>query len=517
MADITKRAGASDCDGDGDGEGGKRGKRGHRGHRGERGPGGPATSLVGDQEAEEDIPAGYVVAVTGSVSRAFGSDQVFKSCPVICLNCAHICGDDPAGDNDQCYYVCVESSNVLGVTSAPVSSGGAAQYVTAGPLVLDTATWDASTGGSGGLVPGQSYYLSQTERGRLTASYPRSGKTAKIGTAINQTTLNVQIESGQTDGYTLVKRPPGPGPYSAVAYGFTNGLDFKWRSNVSWQLAPTATIPGTPIYKNLVGGTDLTGQEPASAAARLSSHVLGLTTPTSPIPDATTPARKLESFISGGLFEMTESQWDAVWTASDPNRGAGSGLLTGYPYYLSDVPGTFFLIDLNDTPPVAPGNWLTKCFVALSPTTALIQIGDPRRVTAASPLVHVEDVQTANLALAVPSATTEVLSCPSVTPGVGDAVQITGAVQIWVQNNTQDNNVWPQVVLKEDGVELARWSTTPTGFTTDGFDLYAAIPIAWTLTSDGTAHVYSVDVESDGNAGGGDWFAQDRAIYVNVI
>ena len=88
---------------------------------------------------------------------------------------------------------------------------------------------------------------------------------------------------------------------------------------------------------------------------------------------------KSESFISGGLFELTEAQWDAVWTASDPDRGLGSGLLPGYSYYLSDVPGTFFLINKTGAPPVAPGNWLTNCFVALSSTTALIQISDPRQ------------------------------------------------------------------------------------------------------------------------------------------
>ena len=78
---------------------------------------------------------------------------------------------------------------------------------------------------------------------------------------------------------------------------------------------------------------------------------------------------------------MTEAQWNAVWTASDPDRGVGSGLLPGYPYYLSDVPGTFFLIDKTGTPPVASGNWITKCFVALSSTVALIQIGAPQKVT----------------------------------------------------------------------------------------------------------------------------------------
>ena len=115
-------------------------------------------------------------------------------------------------------------------------------------------------------VTGQSYYLSQTEPGRLTTFAPASGTATKIGTALSQTTLNVQIMSGQTDGRTLVKRPPDPGPYSVVAYGSASIRDFQGRSNVSWQLAPTSTLPGTPISKNLVGGTDFPGQQPAEAA-----------------------------------------------------------------------------------------------------------------------------------------------------------------------------------------------------------------------------------------------------------
>jgi hypothetical protein len=187
--------------------------------------------------------------------------------------------------------------------------------------------------------------------------------------------------SGQTDGYTLVPRGPAPGPYSTTGYGFAAGYDLKGVSGLSWQLAATNTLlPGTPVYKNLTGGTGLAGQEAASAAAWLSSHVLGLTTPTPPMAPTPTLANSLNSFVSNGLFEMTEDQWDAVWTASDPNRGEGIGLLPGYPYYLSDVPGTSFLIDMTGTTSVFIGHWRVKCFTALSSTQVLIQISDPQVV-----------------------------------------------------------------------------------------------------------------------------------------
>ena len=330
-----------------------------------------------------------MVTITGSVRRALADNtigQCFVNCPIVCLHgCFAACIGGPEGPLVDCCFFCAEGGTAVGVTSNPVSAGGVAQYVTAGPLTLDASIWDESTGGSGGLVPAQSYYLSQTEPGRLTPWVPASGTATKIGTAINSTTLNVQIESGQTDGRTLVKRAPGTGPYSVVAYGSASGQDLKGRSNASWQLALTATLPGTPVYKNLVGGTDLAGLESASADTWLSSHVLGLTPTTPPTAPPPTGPIKSESFIAGGLFEMTEAQWDAVWTSADPNRGSGSGLLPGYPYYLSDVPGTFFLIDTTGTPPVASGNWITKCFVALSSTYALIQIGDPRQITSPSP------------------------------------------------------------------------------------------------------------------------------------
>ena len=443
MADITKRG--SDCD-DGEGERGERGERGKRGKRGKRGeagergesgergergpdghrgptgpggPGGPATSLVGPtsgpaaQIATEEIPAGFVIVFAGSVALAEASSLLDPglSLGATANNAAEartIAGGDcsgpcPASSNKCCYSVCQQNpegffppiictdwcckvADTLGVALANVAIGEIVDYISAGPAVLDTISWDAATGGSGGLIPGQIYYLSQTEPGRLTPLYPfGGGKVVKIGQALNSTTLNVKIESGHTDGYTVVPRPPLPGAYSVVAYGFASGQDLKGSSNASWQLASINSLPGTPIYKDLVDSPDLIGQQPASASAWLSSHVIGLTTPTPPMVPIPAAPNRLESFISGGLFHMTAAQWDAVWTSADPNRGLGSGLRPGFPYYLSDVPGTFFLIDATGVPPVAPGNWITKCFVALSSTTALIQIGDPRQAAVPIP------------------------------------------------------------------------------------------------------------------------------------
>jgi hypothetical protein len=62
-------------------------------------------------------------------------------------------------------------------------------------LELTTVQWDARTGGSGGLSPGEAYYLSATSGG-IVASTPPSGSgdfTVKIGAAISATMLAIEI------------------------------------------------------------------------------------------------------------------------------------------------------------------------------------------------------------------------------------------------------------------------------------------------------------------------------------
>ncbi len=378
MADITKRAGSDDCDA------GERGKRGHRGYRGEPGPGGPATSLDGPTSGpgalvgDEDIPAGFVVSGDGSAVLAVAVDSKESRVPtsaLISITCPDDirCGCTWNPFTNPPTKICPK--NAIGVASIQTSAGQVARYVAAGQVTLPASTWDAATGGSGGLVPHTVYYLSQTTPGHLIAVRPSSGQAVKIGIALTPEVFDVQIESGQIDGLTIISDGTSiPGAFSATGYGFASGRDFEGNSDRAWQLSTAGILPGTPIFKTLLDGTNVVGQQSASAAAWLSSHVIGLSTPGL----GQFGGIEQGKFISGGLFEMTEAQWNAVWTETDPNRGVGSGLLPGYPYYLSDVPGTFFLINTNGVPVVGPGTWITKCFVALSPTMALIQIGDPR-------------------------------------------------------------------------------------------------------------------------------------------
>lgn len=375
MADITKRL--PDCDD----ERGRRGRRGHRGATGPTGPGGPATSLVGPTSgdgailADEPLPPGSVIAAGGSAVLALANNTPSANpCPQTPCNCII----NPWTKKWYC------PSKVIGVASKFTAAGEVAEYIAAGPLVLDTSVWDARTGGSGGLVPNTVYYLSQTTPGNITSVEPTDGQVVRIGVALSANVLAVDfVQTGATvisDHITLLGNGsgeyPAVTPLSAKAYGFAS---FAEDPTDSWVYAPLETLPGTPIYKNLIDGPGNTpGQSSAIASAWLSSHVVGLSLGTVITPPPFS-ADNEALFVSGGLFELTLAEWNAVWTATDPDRGVGSGLLPGYPYYLSNVAGTFFLIGLTGTPPVGVGAWISRCFVALSPTVAMILLSDPRQ------------------------------------------------------------------------------------------------------------------------------------------
>jgi len=222
----------------------------------------------------------------------------------------------------------------------------------------------------------------------MTPTKPTSGEVVEVGIAFNPTTLDIlptrfpDAPTGPT-GPTGTTGPSGPsggdalgdtltiigaGTLTAIAYGYGRTSVFGSDSQ-GWQTAPPGILPGTPLSIQLVLTSQ--AQQPADASAWLTSQVIGLAH------HYTTSDNNL--FLSGGLIELTEAQWNAVWTSADPNRGLGSGLLQGYPYYLSDIPGTFFLIGTDGNPPVSPANWISRCFVALSPTVAVILLSDPRQ------------------------------------------------------------------------------------------------------------------------------------------
>lgn len=144
----------------------------------------------------------------------------------------------------------------------------------------------------------------------------------------------------------------------------------------------------------------------------------------------------------------------------------------------------------------------------------------PTGATGAGILQHTEDTSTTPLVL--PNAVrTEVLSCPAITPGLGNQIQITGAVGLQLIGNDSASGALAVAFLLEDGVELARFTVTlasiPDGVLPDVFNYFDVIPVAWTfISADGLPHIYSIAIEHTPSDGAGVWTAQNRALFVNV-
>ncbi len=88
------------------------------------------------------------------------------------------------------------TAGVVGLAShgAAAGSHGNSQY--GGLLQLTTAQWDAVTGGSGGLAPGSSYFLSPTTAGHLTTTSPSGGGqyVVPIGIALSTMTMLLLVQ-----------------------------------------------------------------------------------------------------------------------------------------------------------------------------------------------------------------------------------------------------------------------------------------------------------------------------------
>lgn len=86
------------------------------------------------------------------------------------------------------------TSYVLGLAQAAATAGASVSILMNEVMTMTTAEWDAVTGGTGGLVANQVYFLSPTTAGNLTATCPSaSGQTAtRIGIALSTTEMNVE-------------------------------------------------------------------------------------------------------------------------------------------------------------------------------------------------------------------------------------------------------------------------------------------------------------------------------------
>jgi len=81
----------------------------------------------------------------------------------------------------------------VGLVSTTISNGASGTVNTGSTMEATAAQWDAVVGGSGGLVPGAAYFLSNTVAGRITTVVPTSGYVVRIGQALSTTKLKVSV------------------------------------------------------------------------------------------------------------------------------------------------------------------------------------------------------------------------------------------------------------------------------------------------------------------------------------
>lgn len=92
------------------------------------------------------------------------------------------------------------TSQVIGIAAIPGVVKSASLTKFSGPLVLTTDQWDqVLDGGSGGLEPNTTYWLSATQPGRITAIRPVTVGTFQVplGVAHNRTTLLINLGVAQ--------------------------------------------------------------------------------------------------------------------------------------------------------------------------------------------------------------------------------------------------------------------------------------------------------------------------------
>lgn len=86
------------------------------------------------------------------------------------------------------------TSEPIGIVSADVANGAAANVITSGDVTLTAAQWDAVTGQTGGLTSGATYFLSNVNVGQLTTTVPSSGYIMAVGRATSSTVLLLAIK-----------------------------------------------------------------------------------------------------------------------------------------------------------------------------------------------------------------------------------------------------------------------------------------------------------------------------------
>jgi hypothetical protein len=86
------------------------------------------------------------------------------------------------------------TAKVIGLTVMVIAASSSGSIQSDGQITGTLAQWDAVTGQTGGLTPGATYYLDETNPGKLRVTPPNTGSLVIIGDALSETTLDLNIE-----------------------------------------------------------------------------------------------------------------------------------------------------------------------------------------------------------------------------------------------------------------------------------------------------------------------------------
>lgn len=82
-----------------------------------------------------------------------------------------------------------------GFVVADIAAGATGSYQDSGNLTLTTGQWDAVVeSGSGGLVAGTDYFVSEATAGKIKTTPPVTGFVQCVGTGISATEMKIHIQ-----------------------------------------------------------------------------------------------------------------------------------------------------------------------------------------------------------------------------------------------------------------------------------------------------------------------------------
>lgn len=130
-----------------------------------------------------------------AVALAIGAELVNNAVSIQQI-CTPVCAGSGAGAGgfQPARANAIGTSRVIGLISAPqIAPNASGNILQLGLLNAPIASWNLVTGGSGGLAPGATYYLSDSQIGRITTTPPtEAGRfCTKIGQAITNTLMFV--------------------------------------------------------------------------------------------------------------------------------------------------------------------------------------------------------------------------------------------------------------------------------------------------------------------------------------